>query len=263
MSKPIIINETLCTNCKTCIKTCPRGIFYENEQQKTVVNENISSECIKCGHCISVCPADAIAIEGLELSNFLPASKELISHEKFHELQTNRRSVRQFKPQLVEEEVVHKILETVRFSPTAKNTQTLSWIVVNGREKVQKIAQEVANTFSRIPAMAELVKSVETGEDQATRNAWQLALVYGDKSDAWGPIDASLATATFDLTAATLGVGVCWAGFVTVAAGKNKEIMKMLELEEGKKVFGALMFGYPKVQYKKVPQRNKIKVKFI
>jgi nitroreductase/ferredoxin len=263
LSNTVTIDQKLCINCKACITTCPRTIFQENEAQKPAVNEAISDECIKCGHCMSVCPTDAIAVEGLELSKFLHASKELVSYNDFFTLQANRRSIRQFKPELVKEEVIRKILEATRFAPTAKNTQTLSWTIINVREKIQRIAQEVANTFSKIPAMAELVRSVESGEDQATRNAWQLAVVHGPKSNTWGSIDATLATATFDLAAATLGVGVCWGGFVTTAANKNKEIMSILELEEDQKVFGGLMFGYPNVQYHKVPQRNEIKVKFI
>lgn len=263
MSKSVIIDQSLCTNCKACIKTCPRVIFFENEQQKTTVNDDISNECIKCGHCMSVCPTDAITIQGLDINNFLPAAEKLMSYEEFFQLQTNRRSIRRFKPQLVEEKVVRQILEAARFAPTAKNTQELSWTILNGHEKIQKIAQEVANTFSRIPAMAELVKSVESGDDQATRNAWQLAVVHGPRSNTWGTIDATLATATFDLAAATLGVGVCWGGFVTTAAARNKEIMSILELDADEKVFAALMFGYPDVSYNKVPQRNDIKVKFI
>lgn len=263
MSCNISIDHNSCIRDGACVKDCPRGIFYREEDGSIGVNEKISAECIKCGHCIAVCPGNAITVEGLDGWNFKPAAEKLISYEEFLTLQMNRRSIRQFKPGFVSNEIIEKIIEAARYSPTAKNTQSLSWMIINGREKVLKIAKAVAEGFSKIPAMAELVKSLETGEDQVTRNASQLAIVYGPAGYPWGSLDAALATSAFDLAATTLGVGTCWGGFVTTAAAKNHEIAKLAGLKDGEKVYAAMMFGYPDVTYRLVPQRNPAKITFI
>jgi ferredoxin len=50
------IDKDMCTACGTCVKECPVGtIFIDNET--AVIN---MGNCIRCGICHEVCPVDAI-----------------------------------------------------------------------------------------------------------------------------------------------------------------------------------------------------------
>jgi NAD-dependent dihydropyrimidine dehydrogenase PreA subunit len=47
-----------CVNCKTCISTCPMGVYKEEE--RVVVAE--PQLCIACMGCVGACPVGAITV---------------------------------------------------------------------------------------------------------------------------------------------------------------------------------------------------------
>jgi len=59
MEKPFI-NQAKCTNCKTCIKVCPKGVFGETEGKVFVEKPE---ECIACKACELNCPKEAIEVK--------------------------------------------------------------------------------------------------------------------------------------------------------------------------------------------------------
>jgi nitroreductase len=60
-----------------------------------------------------------------------------------------------------------------------------------------------------------------------------------------------------ELYAYAKGLGTCWAGYFTAAAGMHEPLIKALEMPAGHKCFGGVMLGYPKYSYHRVPMRNK------
>lgn len=52
-----------------------------------------------------------------------------------------RRTVREFKPDAVPEEVVYKILQAGRWSPSSSNSQPWHFVVVQNRETLQRLAE--------------------------------------------------------------------------------------------------------------------------
>ena len=53
-----VIEETLCSGCKTCISLCPYNAISFNEEKKvSVINEAL---CKGCGTCAAACPSGAI-----------------------------------------------------------------------------------------------------------------------------------------------------------------------------------------------------------
>lgn len=262
MLSNVVVDQNSCIRCGVCVKECPAAIFFIKDDKGIDANGKAAKFCIQCGHCMAVCPSNSINVKGLDIKNFKPVTEKLVSYEDFLALQMNRRSIRQFKAEHVSNDIIEKIIEAARFAPTAKNSQTLSWLILNGREKVLNVAKVVAKTFSDIPAMAGLAQSLEAGQDSITRNAPQLAIIYGPADYKWGQLDAAIATNAFDLAALTLNVGTCWGGFVTTAANINPEVAKIAGLKEGEKIFAAMMFGHPDVEFKLVPQRNPAKITF-
>ena len=56
---PIIgIYVEKCTRCRQCIKDCPTQDFSVEDKQEQIVFDG--TRCISCGHCIAVCPENAI-----------------------------------------------------------------------------------------------------------------------------------------------------------------------------------------------------------
>lgn len=113
---------------------------------------------------------------------------------------SNRRSIRKFTNQPVEDEKLNKILEAARLAPSAANKQVWRFIVVKN------------------PALRE--KMVEAAAGQAFLGQAPVILV-ACATDATGvmmcgqpryTIDLSIATAYMILEAHELGLGTCWLG---------------------------------------------------
>ena len=80
-------------------------------------------------------------------------------------------------------------------------------------------------------------------------------VAYARANNPIASIDSSIALATFDLAANAAGLGCCWAGFFMVAANTYPALKEELGLPEGQQVYGALMLGYPKYRYQRIPTR--------
>lgn len=65
-SRPAIDPE-VCTNCKTCVKSCPVDALIEN----TPIPEFEYGECINCLCCMEMCPEKAVFEEKSRLSRLI------------------------------------------------------------------------------------------------------------------------------------------------------------------------------------------------
>lgn len=78
-----------CAFCYTCYRACPHSAMipdYENSAMK-----NLNKACQACGICVSVCPADAIEIEGKDsIAEVVPNSLMLYCCENSGEIALNR-----------------------------------------------------------------------------------------------------------------------------------------------------------------------------
>jgi nitroreductase len=53
-----------------------------------------------------------------------------------------------------------------------------------------------------------------------------------------------------------MDLGTCWAGFLSRAAATFPPLQEALALPQGHQALGAMMVGYPKFSYKRLPTRK-------
>jgi len=254
-----------------CVEECPGYLirFFEQDTPPSWVR-GAESGCIDCGHCVTVCPTDALELSSIPLARCIPVAKELLPDSKQIEyFLKSRRSIRAYKDKPVEREKLMKLMDIARYAPSSHNGQPVQWLVVEKREKVELLARltidwlrelieenpELARSFQAKP----LIKSWDSGIDRIARGAPHIIFAHGRK-DIKPSGDCTIALAYLELAAYSMGLGACWAGFVQRATNYSRMVAQVLQLPEGHASFGAMMIGYPKYRYTRIPPRNDAQV---
>ena len=144
----------------------------------------------------------------------------------------NRRSVRDFTAQPIEEEKLHRILEAGMSGPCCVNARDWSFIVVTDREKLLEMAE--ANGRPARPL----------------KKAAAAILICGDLERAFPPakdywvIDGAIAAQNMTLCADALGLGSVWLGTWPQMDRVEKQAA-LFNLPETIVPHSVLALGYP------------------
>lgn len=145
----VIIDHDLCSLCGLCVEVCKGPLYIENG--KLLVDQSISFGCIGCGQCAAVCPHMCIVVEGREMSAqdliALPPREQRADYEQLLALLLGRRSIRDFKDQEVEGEVVQKILDAVCTAPMGLPPSEVEVLVLQGFDRVREFAVDMVKVF--------------------------------------------------------------------------------------------------------------------
>ncbi|MGO8758188.1 MAG: nitroreductase family protein [Terracidiphilus sp.] len=256
----IVIDKSLCRKDGACVAVCPARILaVGNDGFPEAVTED---RCILCGHCAAVCPHGAFAHTGLPQEPFLPAAKELPAPGLMDGFLNSRRSVREFKERSVARPVLEALLDVARRAPTATNSQTLHWIVVEGHDKLHALSQAVVDGARSARLSPALLKLWDDGYDFVLRGASTLVVACAPEEYGWRKEDCAIALTFLELAAEARGLGVCWAGYLTRFSAVHAPLRQLLSVPEGFAVCGALMLGESKFVYRRIPPRKPLRVQW-
>ncbi len=270
-----VVNSAECIGCGACIKDCSaKDIILSEEGKAYIKNET----CFNCGHCIAICPMKAVSTDDYPMKEVLEYNEKtftinpdtLLNFIKF------RRTIRQFEQRKIEKAKIEKIIEAGRFTPTASNSQNVSYIVVHDRisdlrdltlETLNNFATEILSTENatvglkryakRWQDMYEANKNKTSTFDGIFFNAPTLIMVVSEHT-----VNAGLASTSMELMINALGLGAVYSGFFTRAAESNPKISEVLGLKPNQKVVTCLVVGYPDVKYKRTVPRKVAEVTY-
>jgi nitroreductase len=147
-----------------------------------------------------------------------------------------RRSVRVYQDKAIPKEIIEKIIDVARFSPTARNVQPWEFVIVTAKETLERIGSLCDN--GRFIVQAKACIAVYCSETK----------YYLE--------DGCAATQNIMLAAAGLGIGSCW------VAGDKKpycaEVSGVLNVPSSFKLVSLIALGYPhtKEELKAVEKRG-------
>jgi nitroreductase/NAD-dependent dihydropyrimidine dehydrogenase PreA subunit len=291
----ITIDIDVCQKDGLCAMACTYGIFQQDEKGTTPKIDNVMLEkCYRCGQCVAICPHGAISHSHFPEGTVNPIKLEnLPSYDQVLELMRSRRSKRLFKDTPVERDVLEKILEAARFAPSQHNNQSTEFVVIQDKEIIHKITRltaeaigklagytknpigrmmmrralgrrRAATIFELAPEMEGLVSLFKSGTDWILRKAPVLVLFCSDSAgDSFAGVNANIALHNAALAAETVGLGCFYAGFVVTTAERDDRIAKLVSLPETHAINGALAMGYPRLKFKKWPERNSAKMTWV
>ena len=251
---PIEIDADKCIVCSNCINDCPNSyLFLENDEVRT--NQK---GCMECGHCYAICPQGAIIMTNYESTDEKVVLMSEIDPETLLKAMKSRRTIRQFKPNPVEDEKIEKILEAGRYSPTGANRQMVSYTILGSKQReAEGICLNLFRKGKRFgSAFTSYLKRIEIDDDFFFKGA-PLVIVVASKST----VDGGLASSYMEIMAESLGLGVLYSGFFVMCSKMSRNLKKLLELEKGYDVVTCMVIGYPDVKYQRIVPREDLKVK--
>lgn len=175
-----------------------------------------------------------------------------------------RRSIRNFKDEQIEDNEIHAILEAGLYAPNAGN-QAWHFTVVQNQVLLEKLNLAAKQSAQQMDIKH--LKALGNDEDfNCLYHAPTLIIVSGD-GNAFVPLEADCASATQNLliAAESLGVGSCWIFFVLLAfnSPQGPELRTELKIPEGYKPYYAAVFGYKNDIIVDVPDRKSNLITYI
>jgi len=268
----LTIDQEKCKRDGLCSAVCPvRIIEMKDEESFPEPVAGAEGLCISCGHCVSVCPHGAITTNGIKPDDCLPFRKELaLGPEQTEHFLRSRRSIRVYKEEPVDRPTLAKLLDIARYAPSGHNLQPVHWTVFEKRDDLQRLAGLVVDwmrfMIGNKPEVAGpmhfdlVVAAWEAGQDRVLRGAPHLMVAHGQQAFPPAQTACTIALTYLEIAAPSLGLGTCWAGYFGAAAIFYPPLIKELGLPEGHLAYGAMMVGYPKFRYQRLPPRNEPKI---
>lgn len=268
----LTVDAEKCERDGICVAECPRRII-ELEDDNAVPKLASSGEdlCINCGHCVAVCPHGALSLQTMKSAECAPVDKTLMpGPDHIDHFLRARRSIRTFKSQAVEREILFRLIDTARYAPSGHNVQPVHWLVVEDATKVNRLSGIVAEWMKWLmeheAKLAEalrvdrVVSAWERGDDLILRSAPHLAVAHGPAEVRMTQSSCLIALTYLELAAFSHGIGACWAGYFAAAAANYGPMQEALALPQGHSAFGGMMLGYPQYSYPRIPLRNEPKI---
>ena len=266
------VDTEKCARDGICEQECPtRIIEFRSKEDFPKPIKEAEQFCIACGHCVAVCPHEAISLKWLKPEDCRSINQEwAFTAQQAEQFLKSRRSIRTFKHKAVEKEKLEKLLEVACYAPSAKNMQPWHWTIVRDGEEVRRLAGmvidwmrgivEKSRDLAEAMGFLRVLEAWDMGYERICRGAPHVIVAHADKNWPFGAEDCTLALDYLELFATATGLGTCWGGYFYAAVNQHPPLFEALGLPAEHKAYGAMMVGYPKFTYPRVPKRNLPKI---
>ena len=291
------INQELCKACGICGYVCPRHIPVtiesENKKMTTISMERIDL-CLQCGHCVAVCPNHAVQVESLNEDEFISVKALDISENEFLSLLKQRRSVRRYKDKALPREIINRIIDAARCSPTGTGSMTTGIIVINNPEILARFSELVFESYEGLakilknpiarffmkrkigekklrtlqdfvmPGMHWYIRWYREGKsNEILRDCPALMLFHSPIFEPMGSENCLVTAFHAILMAQVMNIGACLNDLIPPICNRVPEIRSLLGLSDNREVHASVTMGYSKYQFKRVVPRRLAEVRYL
>lgn len=283
----IKIDYQKCSLCGLCSRDCISGTIVMENDRPAAANP---VWCSLCSHCVAICPEGAISHDGLTGMPSEPIGSVKLDPDMYRKIVMTRRSIRRFKDKPVPRQEIEEILKLAAYSPTASNAMDLGYTVITDRILIRDTGMSVYRSGERIikflrkqPIRSlitflnsgterplnryldryDLYKSwIESGRDIINHDAPSLILIHGPRTR-FSRENAAIAADNITNYAHAKGLGTCYIGFLSVAMDYKRKLASSLGVPKGRKVYIALIMGYPAYRHLNTPVRPEPRINWI
>ncbi|HHT24381.1 MAG TPA: 4Fe-4S binding protein [Clostridiaceae bacterium] len=262
----ITINREICTGCGLCVSDC----FTNNIELSDGTAKPRGRFCMECGHCLAICPENAITLEGFSSSDIIDVNDaDRIDPDQLLRWMKTRRTIRSFTDERVSSQDLQKILDMGMYSPKGGNIQNVSYVVIEDNlSYVRKLAIESLYGISdlteeqkKIPNMIGYAKrwkkmyenlNVPGTPDLLFFDAPLVIVIYSPSN-----MNACIAAAHMESMVYALGLGMLYSGFTTRAVNASSVLKEFFAVKESAIAQASLIIGHPAVNYQRsVPKKD-------
>lgn len=275
-----------CIKCRQCERVCPAGIIAYDGKAKCM-NINHTERCIVCGQCAAACPVGTLKHSSFPEDSIKPFDKSgCPTAEELMLLIKKRRSNRAFSTNEVADEYIDKIIEAAQYTPTARNSRDIGFVVIKNADKLLELSEFTCSTFEKatsrlenpfikpilslirpdfyksVPVMKHVIKSFRKHNEGILRNATAAILIYTKGNGMFSNTDANLAYQNASLMAESLGVNHFYTGYLCAALRLNKGALEKKLGIEGT-IQAGMAIGMPLFSFTNYIERDKAAVKHL
>jgi len=151
-----------------------------------------------------------------------------------------RRSIRKFKDQPVEKELIGQLLDAAQMAPSAGNLQARDFIVISDKTTKQKLAKAAMGQsfIEEAPVAIVVIANIERSSH-----------IYRSRGELYAIQDAAAGIENLLLAAHSMGLGACWVG-----AFDEAKVSELLGTPNKTKPVAIIPVGYPGEQASAPPR---------
>jgi nitroreductase/NAD-dependent dihydropyrimidine dehydrogenase PreA subunit len=271
----LIVDREKCKKDEFCVRECPAAIIRLSAGDGfPELVEGGDAACIRCGHCVAVCPHGAMSHADVPMESSPEIRDALkISEAQAEQFLRSRRSVRVFKDKPVEREKIQRLIEIARYAPTGGNAQAIEWVVITDKSRLKKIAGLTVDWVRQLakdpkvvaaaPYLPMVVAAWDAGFDSVLRNAPAVVVASAAGEIMTGQVDLTIALTYLDLMAPVMGLGACWAGLLQGALAASPALKAEVGMPVDHPHHYPLMLGYNDIKSFRVPERKAPKIAYV
>ncbi len=260
------VNKEKCIHCGLCKNDCLSKVIEMDENSTPIVVA--PNRCINCQHCMAICPVGAISINNKD-----PQSAEKIfsqNPDMILNLIKSRRSIRQYKHENIDKEILNKLKEMLNYVPTGCNYHKLHFSFIDDVEIMDEfrnyVNNKIINALTKTPIKSVLdkfsiyAKNLINGEDVIFRGAPHIIVVSNSVKAPCPKEDSIIALSYFELYAQSLGLGTCWCGYAQICFNLFPELCEYMKIPSGYQPGYVMLFGSKSVNYSRTTIPDKYNI---
>lgn len=275
----IIIDNDKCNGCGLCVQICHE---YCIKLDNGII-QIYYRFCSTCTQCIAICPRQALSWDHSQPVAY--DKKKLPTSLQLDELFKERRTIREFKKENVERELLEEIVEYGIYAPT--HNFDMRSIIVDDNSIIEQIDKVIYNFNSRLykflykpKIMHTLIKVISPAREfeylkarpklensLKRKKAFKsvpaaLVFIVADKRIPLSLESAQYALYNMDLYARTKGIGCRNLVGNQMILNKSRLLRHLLRLKKNEKIFATMGLGYPAIGFKNKVVGKKMKIQW-
>lgn len=262
-----VLDTAKCNRCGLCVKDCPVRVITLDANGYPEVQAEREAGCIRCQHCLAICPEGAVGIDGKRPENSFPIDADSVpTFEQMDRLVRARRSVRHYRSSDVEPTVIAQLLSSLEHGPTGVNARQLTFTLIEQGSVLAALRTKIFDAIALAAEQGQLTERTaflgkmaerwrDKSQDLIFRGAPHLLVVSAPSSTPCPQQDVALTLAYFELLAQSAGLGTVWCGYLRVVLEALPSLKPLLGLNETD-VYYAMLFGHSAVKYARTVQRE-------